>query len=840
MRQPPLQAPLIWQYYLAFWILGILGAVWLNQALFCALLPPFVDSRLRRPRRLALASFIFLCGCLISGWRLAAVSLPTGLPADTGGSRKSGLCGVVQDVQSLPDNRLRVLLEKARFQDNPQNTETGPVPGLVAWTWENPSFTPLAGQSVCLDRRPRPARGFVNEGMEDFGVWWRGHGVALLVWSREEQGNPRFSGQGTLAARWRESLREKFVTGLAPDVAQAQGLSGMPQGSALLPALLFGDRRYIRQQTINNFSAAALAHSLALSGLHLALAGLVGTMCVLAAARAYAPLYLRKPRLTWAALAACPLALVYLWLGNAPPSLIRAGCMLCILAFWLARQKARTLPDVLCAAVLCITTAAPLSALDTGMRLSVLCVGAIGLALPLLRGILPRREWGDGESRFRRLCRGLLQILLLSLSIQVMLLPLNLLLFGNAGLWFPLNALWLPLLEFLVLPSAALGLVLQAVGLDWAAHFVLELAAAPCQEFADMLAWLNRHGLFDIPAFLRPHWTSLPAFAALGCAAALAAGRKTPLRAGRRLLALGCVLLCAGPFLRIQARASGTIGLSMLDVGQGQSVVLELPGDMRLLLDGGGGSSPRLDIGKAVVAPVLSYNAAPRLTAVLNSHPDTDHLGGLLHVLGAFEVNEIFDNGQRAAGAMEREWEAFASRRHSLRAGDSLLLEQAGPGLRLEVLWPPQAPAGDEKDKEPHGNDASLVLRLSRFGQGLALVPGDCGPAALKKLLVSGRDVRAKVLVAPHHGSDKSFWPDFYRAVGPEVVLASCGFQNSHGHPGPKLRNWLARRDIPLLTTAENGQIRLTFPRDGAVRAAGKYAASRGHSVLDLRVLTIE
>jgi competence protein ComEC len=823
IRQPPLQAPLIWQYYPAFWILGILGSVWPTPAVFCALLLPFADSRLRRPCRLALAALVFACGCITAGRQLAAVSLPPGLLADIDESRNPGLCGDVHDVQPLPDNRLRLLLEKSRFRGGPQNTEFATVPGLVAWTWEAPPFTPLVGQSVCLDRRPRPVRGFVNEGMEDSGVWWRSHSVALQVWSRGEQGNPRFSGQGTLAARWRENLREKFLTALAPDAAQAHDVSGMPQGRALLPALLFGDRRFIRQQTINNFSAAALAHSLALSGLHLALAGLAGLICVLAAARAYAPLYLHKPRLTWAALAACPPALVYLWLGNAPPSLIRAGCMLCILAFWLVRQKARTMLDVLCAAVFCITAVAPLSALDTGMRLSVLCVGAIGLALPFLRGILPRRERAVAESRNRRLCRRLLQILLLSLLIQAMLLPLNLLLFGNAGLWFPLNALWLPLLEFLVLPGAALGLVLQAGGFDCAARFVLALAALPGQEFADMLAWLDSRGLLDIPAFLRPHWTALPAFAALSCAAALAVGREKKLRPGRRLLALGCSLLCVGPFLRIQERASGAVRLSMLDVGQGQSVVLELPEDMRLLLDGGGSSTPRLDVGKAVVAPVLSYNAAPRLTAVLNSHPDTDHLGGLLHVLRIFEIDEIFDHGLPAGGGLERQWEVFAARRRSLRAGDSLRLGPARLGLRREVLWPPRLPAddGNGRGKERHGNDASLVLRLSRFGEGLALIPGDCGPAALRRLLALGRDVRAKVLVTPHHGSDKSFWPEFYRAVGPEVVLVSCSSRNSYGHPGPKLRDWLARRGIPLLTTAENGQIRLTFPWDGTVRAAG-------------------
>ena len=100
-------------------------------------------------------------------------------------------------------------------------------------------------------------------------------------------------------------------------------------------------------------------------------------------------------------------------------------------------------------------------------------------------------------------------------------------------------------------------------------------------------------------------------------------------------------------------------------------------------------------------------------------------------------------------------------------------------------------------------------------------MPGDCGPAGLSELLAQGPDVRAKVLVAPHHASDKSFWPDFYRAVNPDVALVSCGFQNRYGHPGKKVRDWFERRYIPLLTTVENGQIRLEFPPDASVRTVG-------------------
>lgn len=180
----------------------------------------------------------------------------------------------------------------------------------------------------------------------------------------------------------------------------------MPQGKAILVALLFGDRRFIRQQTMNNFAATTLAHSLALSGQHLSVAGLFGLICVLAAARLYAPLYLKQPRFVCAVLAACLPALVYLWIGNAPASLVRASCMLFVSAVWLTRHHPRTMLDALCAALLCITVVSPLSALDAGLQLSALCVGVIGLGLPLLRRVLPSdAESGRAQSFSKRCVR---------------------------------------------------------------------------------------------------------------------------------------------------------------------------------------------------------------------------------------------------------------------------------------------------------------------------------------------------------------------------------------------------------------------------------------------------
>lgn len=635
------------------------------------------------------------------------------------------------------------------------------------------------------------------------------------------------AGHGTLSGHETQKGSE------APPDSQAQASLEIPsgreappapeslsQGKAIVLALLFGDRQFLDQATLNNFAAATLVHSLALSGQHLVVAGMIGLICVLAASRLRPGMYLRRPKILWVMLASLPPALAYLWLGNAPASLLRATVMMLVVALWMATGRPRTTLDALAAALLCITISFPLSVLDTGLQLSALCVGVIGLSLPWMRRIIPLPDHGAPGSPLRLpvWLRALARIFFVSLFIQVALLPLNMLLFGNAGFWFPLNVAWLPMADLIVLPSAVLGLLCAALGLELPARLILDVAAMPCQWLVDCLAWLAENGLLSAPAMLRPHWTALPAFAALLTALAFMAGRKSLPAGAMRLLMAGGVLLMAGPLLRVEQRLSPEIRLDVLDVGQSQAVSLRLPGHVRLLLDGGGSPSPRFDPGQDLVAPALLYNDAPRLAAVFNSHPDLDHMGGLVHILGHFKVNALFDNGQdgRTNSAWGELW-TQTRRQHKARPlaqGDVLQLSDPARQLQLEILHPPRS-ALTEENSPWTGNNASLVARLTHKGRGLALIPGDAERRALRHMLDQGLDLRADVLVLPHHGSDSSYLADFYRAVQPRVAVAACGLENRYGYPGKKVRAWLDKAQIPLLFTGRDGQVRLTWPHSG-------------------------
>lgn len=842
MRVPPLQPLLVRQVCLLFWCAGVLAALHPVEGLCGGLFLLFADTRFRTPRRVLLAAALCAAGFAMGWWRLEPVRSPPPEPAwlapDRGGTAKTPaprVCGVARHVQGLPDGRLRVILESVRAEPLPGARHADvPLAGDCVWTWEEPGFRPLAGQTVCVSRRPAPVRGFANTPDREWEAGWAARGVFRRIWSRGWSGAPSLSGEGRADARLRETLRRDLLRVLrppgraaAPEAACGATQEDAPaQARAILLALLFGDRFLLTGATLENFAAAGLAHSLALSGQHLALAGLVGLSGVLLLARLRPGIYLFRARAVWIALASLPPALFYLWLGNAPASLLRAACMLGFMTLLLLRGRTATALDALLAALACIVLVRPLSLFDLSLQLSVLCVAVICLALPGVRRLWPIPAAGIAAARGRACLRGLGRIFVISLCIQVCLLPFLLTRFGTVGFWFPLNVVWLPAVDLLVLPGAALGLGCAALGLDTAARAALELAALPCEALLSFLRMLREHGLLEEPGLLRPHWTALAAFAALGIALALPAGGTGPemkLRA-RRWLAAGLLLLCVGPALRLGCRLDAAPRLEVFDVGQGLAVGLRLPDQSRLLLDGGGVASPRFDTGKALLAPALTDNEAPFLNAVINSHPDLDHMGGLVHLLRAFRVERLFHNGREAAGKRREAWRR--ARRlgtdETLAAGDVLLLGGAS-GYRLEVLHPPRVPEDGPVPEEDgnaawSGNNASLVLRLTRNGEGLALFPGDAEAPALRRLLETGAELSARILVAPHHGSDGSFLPEFYAAVRPELVLAGCGFRNHWGYPGDRLQAWLAGRGIPLLETGTRGRISVIIPGEGPLR----------------------
>lgn len=839
------QALLYWQTCTLCAIAGLLALQWPVPALVAVGLIIWADAGLhpvQAPsspysyRRVALRLLLLMC-CFGGAWLTGKNLLPPQelLPpwaSGLGGTEVPQLQGVVEKVQGMTDNRLRIILRDVSLHaksDSDQSANPLTLRGKLVWTWDSPpeGTRPMEGETWTMRLPLRNTEGFANTGLASWGFASRTQDHLWRVWNKGQRGAPQRLVQASAAsapALWRENLRQRFFTIFPPNPAapppalQSDTHPSSPshaspttapsvadnsppnltQAQAIVPALLFGDRSALSTTTLDLFTKATLVHSLALSGQHLGVTVLLSALCVSVLAYCVQGTFLQLPRHTLIVVCALPLALLYLWLGNAPASLQRAACMLVLLAFCLWKQRTLTTLDIVCGALLCLMLLDPLAIFNLGLQLSALCVISIGLVMPLVRACAVPAAAEDYPPMVRMSLRGacsLARILCISCAIQIALLPVNLLAFHSASIWFYLNILWLPVLACVVLPCSVLALACTALHLPSLAQIFALIATWPCELLLQLLHWLSTHGLLDEPSFVRPHWTSVLGYTALLVATALVWQRKHILPASRRLAVAGALLLFLGPVLRYAHSALPAVEVSMLDVGQGQAVVVNLPHEKRLLIDGGGSFSPRFDVGKAIVAPTLAYNRAPRVDILINTHPHLDHRKGLEYLQQHFQSQSWFDNT-------------------SLAAGDSLSLCD-NPPLRLDVLYPPRGFTASSV------NNASLIMRLvvgTGFdSKGLALFMGDAEAEAIASLLAQQTDLRAEVLVVPHHGSKTSYSPALYDAVQARFALISHALQNRYGSPAPQVVQALEERGIRVYRTALHGQSTVRWAVQGGI-----------------------
>lgn len=734
----------------------------------------------------------------------------------------------VLESEGRVDRSLRLILGDIR----PLGAETRAWPGKLAFTWyraltpegsrplppDTPKYLsreqdapllparPVPGQELELTLRLRHVHGLKNPGLWDIEPYWADQGVSLRAW--EQGANPNLQaekGQGLsyMAMALRENWRQRVLAALPladKDSGEDSGASYLANGSELIPALLFGDMYLMDSRDSELFARSTLTHSLSLSGLHLSYAAALGYFAVFVLYRLRPGLANILPRRKAAVIGGALPALFYLWLGGVPPPLLRSALMLAFVGWSLYRSRPLVLADSLIWALAVILLLDPLSIFDLRLQLSALCMAALAWGQPVFSLVYDKmRELSRGPAFVRRFLCGAVLLLLSSLLIQLSLAPLLIKTFGLFGLAMYLNVIWLPVLGFVVMPCAFIGLGFSILSLTSVAELFFSLASLPCGALLKLLHWMDSSGSLTALLPLRPHWLSMLGFWLI---LLLLPGFKA--RAlGWQKLVLAFVLL----LMPLVWPVPEGVRMRLLDVGQGQAVLLE-QGKKRILIDGGGGSNPRFDVGREVVAATLTDNRLPRLNYMLASHLDMDHAAGLLFPLEHLRVGYYADNGESIKNEHgSRLLELLKKQgleRHVLRMGDVLEL---GDGLVLEVLHP-DLPRSEEPSD---GNRNSLVLRVVWQGRGLAVLCGDVDKVAQRLILrkLQERDIMAEVLVLAHHGAASALLPEFYEAVGPRLALSATGYGNFWNFPSPVVKNTLLEKNIPLLSTAVAGQIEI-------------------------------
>ncbi len=235
-----------------------------------------------------------------------------------------------------------------------------------------------------------------------------------------------------------------------------------------------------------------------------------------------------------------------------------------------------------------------------------------------------------------------------------------------------------------------------------------------------------------------------------------------------------------------QLTRAAPLEVNFLAVGQGNSILVKINGIEKILIDGGPGKKVLERLPPHL--PFLSR----QIDLVVLTHPDRDHIEGLLEVVEKYPVSKIATNGQKADTLLQKEWEKRTKENLVLKAGDKSEVR----GNTVKVLWP--------KEIRQNLNENSLVLKISRDNVSF-LFTGDIYQKQEKSL----EKVASQVLQVAHHGSKTSSSLLFLKKVSPQVAVISCGEENQHGHPHQEVLENLKEVEALILRTDEDGDIQI-------------------------------
>jgi len=262
----------------------------------------------------------------------------------------------------------------------------------------------------------------------------------------------------------------------------------------------------------------------------------------------------------------------------------------------------------------------------------------------------------------------------------------------------------------------------------------------------------------------------------------------------------------------------GRLHVAFLDVGQGDAILITTPEGRQLLVDGGPNPTQLAwELGRQM--PFWDHS----LDLIVLTHPDADHMAGLIPLLERVHVERAVVSSQALNGKEALHWrKAVAASGVETVVAERGMRVAPGSGVWLQVLHPRL----DDRSPMTPDNDDSIVLRLT-YGATSVLLTGDVEATGERDLLASGQSLQANVLKVSHHGSGGATTAEFLHAVGPQVAVIQVGADNHFGHPSTDVLQRLAEAGSTVLRTDQDGTV--VVVSDGQhldVRTGGHLAGS--------------
>lgn len=746
--------------------------------------------------RLLAVLLVVLCA---GGLRHAVYTTPSpqtvASVADAEPDRPLSLVGVVEGAPDQSGSAVRLTLSVDSLTDA---HETRSADGRVRvtlrpspWASRSVTFPGLSqGDRVRLRGTLRRPPGQRNPGGFDYAAYLSRRGICCTMYVDDP-------GAVTIRAR-SSSVLSNFVVAARHHIRDVLSrYVPSADGQAVLRALLLGERGALSEKQEQRFAQTGLMHLLAVSGLHVFLVGMVLYVLL-------RPVLMRL-RLDWGTIEASRAILTLLVLGfymlltGGRTSVVRAVVMSALFIGSIVLQRSTHPLNTLGAAALVLLAVRPTALFDVGFQLSMAAVAGIVTIHPQIVDNLPDL-WTETPIR-----SGFVSLVSPSLAATAATAPVLLVHFG----WVSVAGL---LLNVVGIPCTALALssavVLVLVGDLWtvagaafgssADVFVHGLLLAS-REGAEWLGWAG------VRVFNPDVWTVGGLVAGV-----FAISRWSNPRSRWRGLLCALFFATAGVWVdAVDRSAPPTLDVLFFDVGQGDAVFVETPDDRRLLVDTGPRSSAGSSAAAEVLLPYFRQRGIEHLDAIVITHPDADHLGGLPPLLREMSVGRVLHSGQHAQTDLYRRSRRLlqeeAVPHTNVQRGDTLSLETH---LRGRVLGPPENPARRGIESE---NEASVVLKLT-YGTTEILLPGDIEQRAERDLVdVYGSQLQSQIVKIPHHGSSTSSTLPFVRAVvrseeRPHAVV-SVDVSNRFGMPSSRVLNRWRSSGAKVSSTAQQGAV---------------------------------
>jgi len=604
----------------------------------------------------------------------------------------------------------------------------------------------------------------------------------------------------------------------------------------IIEAMTIGNQNAIPVDVRNNFNKTGTSHILSISGLHIGMVAAMTFFIISLILKSSEYLMLRFNIIKAASAAAFLMVLIYALIAGMGVTVVRSALMVLVFfcALFLGRQK--DIYNALALAALIILAISPEALFDISFQLSFTAALAIIYIVPRFSNF-PFPLPAGLPVWCQKIIRQIFLSILVCVAATLGTMPLIIFYFNRfSAITIIANLITVPLLGTIALVFC-MAFILCAFFSPIIAGFFIKISSFFVQISVDIinslasLSWssfsFTKPNITEIVMFYLLIFISLR-FIDLRHVSGIKKGflERYPLFLKFILITIIIFLLADAAYLLSKDKLSSDLRVTLIDVGQGSSILVRFPGGKNMLIDGGGFPDSSFDMGKLVVAPFLYHERISKIDIIVLSHPHPDHLQGLLYITDNFDVQEIWTTGLRLDDEIFRQWEKIISQKKikvNYQSAQSPTKEING--VRLNILWPLKPLKINASDQfYDMVNDESMVIKIN-YGQVSFLMPADISAFVERQLMKSGQNLHSDVLFVPHHGSSRSSSSDFIRKVSCRYAVNSAGKNNAFHHPHPATLKRLTEANVNILRTDKDGAI--TMSTDGTKMTVETYVKPR-------------